>query len=435
MGIFVLIWLGQTVSLVGSHLVEFALGVWAYQQSESVTQFALISLLMYLPQVIISPVAGALVDGSDRRFWMILSDSVAAITTCALIALAYGDHLAIWHLYIAVAVNSIFTAFHWPAYTAGMTQLVPVQHLSRANAMVQGSRAAGKIIAPVLAGILVKTIQLEGVLFLDLLTFVFAVVTLGLVKFPKLEKKESVAKPQGIIAQLKMDIIYGWEYIKKREGLLWLLFLFVIIFFTEGVLQVVFWPLILSFTSSLQLGIVLCISGFGLLFGSLFLTVWGGPRRRVYGILLFVPLQGLLLCLGGFKPSIVLVAIGGFGYLFAYPIIISCNRTIWQNKVPLNLQGRVFSLQLMLEKSLAIVAYIVTGPLVDNVLEPMMSPDGILAHTLGNIIGVGKGRGIGLLFIVLGIANIITTAIASKQPRLTRVEKELPDAVEMTQVF
>lgn len=434
MRIFVLIWLGQTISLVGSHLVEFALGVWVYQQSQSVTDFAIISLLMYLPQVIISPIAGALVDNRDRRFWMILSDSVAALITCILIPLVYNNHLAIWHLYVAVAISSIFNAFHWPAYTAGITQLVPVQHYNRANAMVQASRAAGKIIGPLLAGFLVKTVQLEGVLIFDLLTFIFAVVTLALVKFPKLEKEKNLAKNTGTISQLRADILYGWQYIKEREGLLWLLCLFGMIFFTEGVLQVVFWPLILSFTSSFQLGVVLCISGFGLLFGSLFLSWWGGPRRRVYGILLFVPLQGLLLCLGGSQPSIVLVAVGGFGYLFAYPIIVSCNRTIWQNKVPINLQGRVFSLQLMLEKSLAIVAYIITGPLVDNVLEPMMSPDGLLANSLGSIIGVGKGRGIGLLFIFLGIGNIVISAIASRQPRLTRVEKELPDALEMNRV-
>lgn len=434
MRIFVLIWLGQTISMVGSHLVEFALGVWAYQQTESVTQFAVISLLMYLPQVIISPIAGALVDGGSRRFWMILGDSMSAVLTCWLFALVYADQLAMWHIYVAVGVNSIFTAFHWPAYTAGIAQLVPQQNFNLANGMVQASRAAGKIVAPVLAGVLINAIQLEGVLLIDLLSFVFAVTTLSLVKFPPVQKHEKLAFTSETWNRIRADIIFGWKYIKQREGLLWLLILFGVIFFTEGVLQVVFWPLILSFSSSIQLGIVLCISGFGLLFGSVLISTWGGPRRRVYGVLWFVPLQGLLLCLGGFQPSIISVAFGAFGYLLVYPIIVSCNRTIWQNKVPLNLQGRVFSLQLMLEKSLAIVAYCLSGPLVDNILEPWMNPGGLLADSIGRLIGVGKGRGIGLLFILLGIFNIVMVAIASKQPRLTRIETELPDGMEMSKI-
>ncbi|MGK7874940.1 MAG: MFS transporter [Xenococcaceae cyanobacterium] len=429
MRIFLLIWLGQIVSLVGSALTEFALGVWVYQKTGSVTQFALISLFIYLPKIIISPLAGALVDRWDRRWAMILSDFVAGLSTLMIMVLVLSDSLEIWHIYLAVVVNSIFNAFQWPAYAAATTQLVPKQHLGRANGMVQASRATAKLLSPAMAGFLVGIIQIQGILLIDYITFVFALVTLLSIRFPKNTSINHTHHRKASIRQLLREILSGWHYIAFRQGLLALLMLFAVIYFTEGMIQVLFWPLVLNLGSSAELGIVLSIAGCGMLLGSVVMSTWGGPKRRVHGILFFVSLQGILLCLGGLKPSISVAAVGGFGYLFAYPIIVSCNRTIWQSKVPLNLQGRVFALQLMLEKSLAILAYIFTGPLVDHIFEPLLATDGLLTSSIGKIIGVGPGRGIGLLFILIGMLNILATIVSCRSSRLLRVEKELPDAM------
>ena len=430
MKIFFLVWLGQIVSLVGSDLTEFALGVWVYQQTGSVTQFALIVLFMCLPQILISPLAGALVDRWDRRWAMIISDSLAGLVTLGMLLLVFSNQLEIWHIYLAVAIKSVITAFQWPAYTATIPQIVPVENLARANGMVQMSRATGKLLAPVMAAILEKIIHIEGILFIDLSTFVLSLVTLLLVRFPKLSPIEPTTasrKRQGNLHKLLDEIISGWNYIAKREGLLGLLMLFAVLYFTEGILQVLFWPLVLSFASSVALGAVLSIAGCGMLLGSVAISAWGGPKPRMKGILFFLFLQGGCLFLGGLKPSVPIAALGAFGYLFAYPIIVSCNRTIWQSKVPLNLQGRVFALQLTVEKLSSILAYVIAGPLVDQVLDPLLTPSGLLAGSIGKLIGVGRGRGIGLLFILLGMLNILATVVAYRQPRLRRVEKELPD--------
>jgi DHA3 family macrolide efflux protein-like MFS transporter len=415
--------------MVGSDMTEFALGVWVYQQTGSVTQFALISLFIYLPKILISPLAGALVDRWDRRWCMILSDSVAWLSTLFVMILRFSGGLEVWHIYLAVAVNSIFNAFQAPAYSAAVSQLVSPQQLGRANGMVQTTRAMARLVAPMMAGFLVSIIHIEGILIIDCLTFFAALGTLLSVRFPRLPGIHATEQRQSNIRQLLEDISFGWNYIARRQGLLGLLILLGIFYLTEGVLQVVFWPLVLNFASTAELGIVLSISGCGMLLGSVMMSVWGGPKPRIYGILFLMPLQGTLLCLGGLRPSIFLAGMAAFGYLFLYPIIVSCNQTIWQSKVPYQLQGRIFALQIAIQQSLAILAYLCTGPLVDYVFEPLMAPNGLLAGSFGHLIGVGTGRGIGLMLTLMGVMNILATVLSYQAPRLRRVEKELPDAI------
>lgn len=429
MRIFILVWWGQLVSLLGSNLTEFALGVWVLQKTGSITQFALISLCIHLPNLIASPLAGTIVDRWERRRAMILSDSVSGVVEVLVMILAFSNHLEVWHIYIAVAISSLFGAFQWPAYTAAITQLVPKHQLDRANGMVQVSRATAKILGPVIAGVLVKIIGIKGILVVDFSSFLFALVTLLSVRFPKVETRAPREKKSLGIRQLWRETVSGWNYIAVRPGLLMLMMFFIVTYFSEGLLQVLLWPMMLDSASSVGLGVVLSVAGSGMLFGSLAISAWGGPKRRMYGIFLFVFIQGACLCLGGIRSTVMVAAIVGFGYLFSRPIIATCNQTIWQTKVPLHLQGRVFALQNVLEKSLLIIALLSAGPLVDLVFDPLMATDGLLAGTIGKLIGVGPRRGIGLLFVLMGMLNILVTVIAYRTPRLRRVEKELPDAI------
>lgn len=431
MRIFILVWWGQLVSLLGSNLTEFALGVWVLQKTGSITQFALISLCIHLPNLLASPLAGAIVDRWERRRAMILSDSVSGVVEISILVLAFSNHLEVWHIYIAVAISSLFGAFQWPAYTAAIAQLVPKSKLGRANGMVQVSRATAKILGPVIAGILVEIIGIKGILVVDFGSFLFAMVTLSIVRFPKIDRTapRPNLKKNGSFGQLWSEMVSGWNYIAVRPGLLMLMMFFMVTYFSEGLLQVLLWPMVLNMASGVGLGVVLSVAGCGMLVGSIAISAWGGPKRRMYGILLFAFLQGACLLLGGMSSKVMVMAIVGFGYLFARPIIASCNQTIWQSKVPLHLQGRVFALQNVVEKSLLIVALLSAGPLVERVFEPLMAPNGLLADTIGQLIGVGPGRGIGLLFVLMGLLNILVTAIAYRTPRLRRVEKELPDAI------
>ncbi|NEP45713.1 MAG: MFS transporter [Okeania sp. SIO2H7] len=228
-------------------------------------------------------------------------------------------------------------------------------------------------------------------------------------------------------------MVFGWDYIAERSGLLKLTLFLGVTYLTDGILQVVFWPLILSLGSSQDLGFILSIGGCGMLFGSVAVSAWEGPRRRMYGIFAFVGFQGLCLCIAGLHFSIIGAGIVAFSYLFARPFVLSFNHTIWHNKVPIKLQGRVFALQRAIECGLLILTYLSAGPLVDGIFEPMMVEGGLLADTIvGHIVGVGPGRGIALLFALLGMMNVVAVAIAYQNPRLRRVEKEVPDAIGLS---
>jgi MFS transporter, DHA3 family, macrolide efflux protein len=177
------------------------------------------------------------------------------------------------------------------------------------------------------------------------------------------------------------------------------------------------------------LGTVLSIGGVGMLAGSLVMGVWGGPKRRVYGVLGARLVQGLVFFLGGLQPSAPLIAGASFIFLFAYSILVGSIQALFQSKVAPDVQGRVFAVRRMIVWSSMSLAYLVAGPLADHVFEPLLAANGPLAGSIGRLIGAGPGRGIGLLFMVMGILTMLATAVGYLYPRLRRVEDELPDMI------
>lgn len=423
---FGLIWLGQLVSLLGSGLTAFALGIWMYQRTGSVTQFALVTLCATLPTVIVSPLAGALVDRWDRRWAMIFSDTGSGISTLILALLLLTDQLAVWHIYLGILVSAIFGAFQWPAYSAAVTMLVPQEQLGRANGLIQIAFAAGQLLAPILAGVLIGQIGVGGIMIIDSVTFLFALATLAVVRIPRPPRTAEGAAAAG---SLLSEAGYGWRYVLARPGMLGMLLFSALTNFSLGVVEVVVTPLVLSFASATVLGTVLSIGGSGMLIGSVVMSVWGGPRRRMYGLFGFTLLQGLALFVGGLRPAAPLVAAAAFVFLFSAPIIIGCSQAIWQSKVPPDLQGRVFAVRSMVSWSSLPLAYLSAGPLADGIFEPLMARDSALASRLGPLIGSGPGRGIALLIMLLGIFTMLVTLAGFLYPRLRLVEDELPDIV------
>jgi MFS family permease len=429
MRVFIIIWVGQVVSLLGSKLTEFALSFWilekTYQQSGTITQFALTVLFISLPKVIFSPLAGVLVDRWNRRYGMLISDSVGGTITIGIMLLVFSNKLAIWHIYIAILISSTFGAFQQPAYMAAIAQLVPKTKLSQANGMVQASSAIAKISSPAIAGLLLQLVHLEGVLLIDCATFIFAVVSLMSVPFPQFTPNSP--QQRKIIRQIYQDILSGWDYIAARSGLVWLLKLIAISYFTTGILEIVLYPLVLQAPSRVISGLILSIGGCGMLAGSLVMTISKAPERRVSTILGCLLFQGVIILLGGMRVSLVVLAIGIFGYLFSLPIIVICNQVILQTKIPFYYHGRVFALQQTVERASSILAYILVIFLLDPILKPLMSDNEFLANTLGKFIGIGADGAIALLLILLGLVNIVAVAIAYREPRLRNLETELPD--------
>jgi MFS family permease len=424
--VFALIWLGQLVSLTGSGLTSFALGVWVYQSTGSITQYALISFFTYLPTVVLSPVAGVLVDRWDRRWVMMLGDAGAGLSTLALLLLLVTGRLEIWHIYLATTINSIGSFLQRLAYYASTTLLVPKKHFGRSSGMIQLGRAAAKVATPVLAAWLVLMIDIQGVILIDVATFIFALFTLQIVRVPKPET--SAAGQKGRDSFLS-EATFGWTYVKARPGLLGLSLFFAALNLAVDMAIVLITPLVLSFADVSTLGAILSAGGIGMLCGGAVMSIWGGPKRRINGVYGFVLLGGIAWLLGGLQPSALLVAVAVFTVFFSTQIVSGCAHAIWQSKVAPDLQGRVFSVRPVLAYPTTCIAYLLAGPLADYVFEPLLAKGGPLAGSIGQIIGTGPGRGIGLLYIVAGIFVALITIIAYSYPRLRLVEDELPDAV------
>jgi MFS family permease len=426
MAAFLTICGGQVVSLFGTGLTAFALGVWVYRLTGSVTQYSTILLFNVLPPVLLSPVAGALVDRFDRRRVIIASDCAAGLATLSLALLFFSGRLEIWHIYVALSVSSSAQAFRWPALSASMTLLVPGRQLGRASGLMQMGTAMAQVLAPLAAGALLAPLGVAGLLEIDFSTFLFAVVTLLAVRIPRPEAAAASDGKESVAGQLA----YGWNYLRQHPGLLALLCLFAGSNFTMGLLTVLITPLVLSFSSPQVLGTVLSVAGGGLLAGGLVMALTGGPRRRLAGIGGAFLVQGLALLLGGWRISAPQIAALAFVFLFGFAVINTCSQALWQSKVPAGVQGRVFATRQMIALSALPLSRLVAGPLADKVFEPLLLPGGRLAGSLGRVLGVGPGRGIELLLIVLGAFNLLVLAAAWSYPRLRRLEDEMPDLTQ-----
>lgn len=423
---FGLMWLGQLVSLIGSGLTRFALAIWVYERTGSATQLTLITVFAFLPGLLAAPFAGALVDRWDRRWVMFWSDLGPALGTLAIVLLIRADALQTWHIYLVAALASVFNTFQWPAYIAATTLLVPRKQLGRANGMLQFGHASAEIVAPILAGLLIATVGLDGVILIDFGTFLFAAATLLLVRIPRPQVSAAGRAAKG---SLLSEAAYGWTFIRERPGLLGLLFYFAMINLVISTATVLVTPLVLSFASPQVLATVLSTASAGLLTGSVVMTLTGGPRPRIHGVLAFGLLFGVALVLAGLRPDVRLVSVALFLLMSGAPIINGSSQAIWQAKVPPDVQGRVFAVRRLIAQFTAPLGFLCAGPLADHVFGPLLLPGGPLAGSVGRMLGVGPGRGIGLLYITLAILPILTSLWGYAQPRLRNVEAELPDAV------
>lgn len=424
---FYIIWFGQLISTIGSGLTGFALGIWIYQQTGSVTLFALNLLAFSLPNLILSPITGLVADRFDRRLVMISSDALAGLSSLAIGLLYWLGALEIWHIYLATVVNAGCNTLQYPAYTAATTLLVPKDKLGNASGMVQISEALAQLFAPAVAGALFLYSGLAGILIVDFVTFFFAVFTLAVVRFPQPEKSEAglASKEESVWHNLT----FGWRYLWKRPGLLGLLAYFAAFNLISGMISPLLSPMLLDMSSPDVVGYVASAIGMGMLIGTIAMSAWGGPKRRIIGVLLFGGLSGLTIAGLGASSSIWMITLFGFLAMLLTPVMGGSSQALWQVKVEPDVQGRVFAVRRMIAWSTTPIAFLVAGPLADRVFEPLMAADGPLASTVGQVLGTGDGRGTGLLFVVLGLLCTTLSIVAYLNPRVRLVEDELADVL------
>jgi DHA3 family macrolide efflux protein-like MFS transporter len=424
---FSIVWLGQLVSVSGSGMTRFALTLWVYEQTGSATALAVVAVFSFAPAVIFSPIAGVIVDRVSRKKVMIASDFAAGLSTVALLVLYSTGHLQIWHLWAAGFFASAFESFQFPAYSSAITTMIDKKHFTRANSMLSMVESASLIIAPIAAGALYYTLGINGIMLIDIATFVFAIGMLLLVIIPN---PVQTAVGRASRGNLLTESAFGFRYIYSKPSLLGLLLIFFATNFTFGLAMILFQPMILARTgqNALILGTIGTMFGVGGVVGGLVVAAWGGFKRRIHGVLLGLILESLFgLIIMGVGQSLPLWAAGAFLAMFFMPLINGSSQAIWQAKVSPDIQGKVFATRRLIAQISAPVAMILGGRLADVVFEPAMAPGGALAPVFGPLVGTGPGAGMGLLFVFAGILGVIVALAGYLVPVVRQVESRLPD--------
>jgi predicted MFS family arabinose efflux permease len=275
---------------------------------------------------------------------------------------------------------------------------------------------------------LLTLVDIDGVMLLDVITFLVAVTSLLLIRIPMPPASSTEGADSGSMWQ---EVSFGFRYIFRRRGLLGLLLIFVgINLFATLTYFSVLPALILARTGSNELALATVQSALGIggVVGGLLVSLWGGPRRRIHAILAGAAISFLL---GDFLfavgRSVPVWAAAGFLAALFIPFITSANQTIWQIKVAPEVQGRVFSVRGMLQLMSMPVGYLLAGPLADHLFEPAMAAGGSWAGLFGWLVGTGPGAGIALMFFCTSLLGMAMSLSGYLFPAVRNIEGELPD--------
>jgi MFS family permease len=425
---FSLVWIGQIVSVLASGMTTFAMTIYMYQQTKSATAMAFVQVAYITPFLIMSPIAGVMVDRYNRKLMMMVSDIAGGTATLTLFILFATGQLQYWHIYVASAIAGIGTTFQWPAYSAAISVMLPKEQYGRANGMMSLIEAGPGVVSPFLAGALIPLITIGGILLLDTITFWLAIAALAIVFVPQPPKTAEGEKSQGGFLK---EAGFGFRYIFARPSLLGLQMVFFFGNLFLGISFAVLAPMLLARTgqNTLALGSVESAGSIGMVIGGIGMSAWGGFKKRVHGVLLgwmFASLGGDIIFGLGHGLTIWVPAIF-FGSLFS-PLINGSNQAIWQAKVASDLQGRVFSARRLIAWFTNPISPIIGGTLADFVFEPAMkSQSNGMAQLLGPIFGVGPGAGMSLLICLCGIGAFLVGLCGYFIPAIRDAEKLLPD--------
>lgn len=417
------VWVGQLVSQVGTAMTGFAMTIWVYQESGSVTRLGLMLLAVNLPGILLAPTAGVIVDRLDRRIVMLAADGVAGLGSLTLALLFFSDTLDYLQILAVVAVSSAAGAFQEPAYRAAVPTIVSKEQLGRANGLVELAPAVGTLLAPAVAGALLLAVGLGAVLTVDFVTFGVAATTLLAVRFPRVVAVTSERR------SVWSEFVEGFDYLRARRGLLYYLFLAAGLNFVFTFSNVLWVPVYLAFTDEAGLGAAMAAVGAAMIVGSLVMSAWGGPKRKVRGMLGFMAVGGLGLVLAGLRPSLPVAIAGACLLMLVVPIVNGTSNTLWQIKVAPSIQGRVFSTRRMVSQIATPIAFVTAGPVADGIFEPLLMPDGALAGSLGSVFETGPGRGSALLVSTVGVAIILMAGLAWMNGAIRHIERDVPDAL------
>lgn len=395
---FFTIWGGQAASLFGSQLIQFALVWWLTMETGSAAVLATAAAMAYIPHILLGPVSGAIVDRWPRKRVMIIADSGIAFATLALIVLFALSIVEPWHIFALLAVRSAGGSFHWPAMTAATSMMVPEEHLSRVGGLNQALQGLSGIVAPPVGAVLIAFLPMQGVLSIDIITAIIAIIPLLVLHIPEPAKGES---KKGVRATYD-DMKEGFRFLRHWPGALAVIGIVVMLNFVFAPVDALL-PLLVTERfggDAVDFATISAVVCAGILVGGLILAVWGGTKRRIVTALIGLLISGAsVLAMGLCPPDGFVFATAA---IFVAGLVISIANgsfsAIMQAAIPKAMQGRVFALTSSAAMSAAPLGLIVGAPISD-------------------------AFGVHSMYVVSGIAMIALCAFALAMPSVLRFEE------------
>ncbi|MGP1508604.1 MAG: MFS transporter [Sphaerochaeta sp.] len=397
---FIIIWVGQFFSIIGSGVSSFALSVWLYELTGKATPFALSFLCSVVPGILFAPIAGSVSDRLSRKWVMIVSDSLDAILKAVMAIFLFNGALRVWMVYPVVFISSLFSTFQRTAYSACIPMLVPKERLRKANGLNQISSATQGLAAPIIGGALYPVIGLKGLVIADLCTYVIGVSAVLLISIP--EPIREVGELLGLRV-IKSDLKYTSTLLLQNKPFLNAVIVFSVLNLLANTSIVLLGPMVLANDDSIRYGYVQTTYALSMLIGSGISGFLVEPKNylsRVFSVLI---LSGIGLIIAGCTANWIVIAFGMFVFFLLIPYANILFQTLYQMLFKKEDLGRVGSCISALLKVFSPLAFVLSGPVVDSLFEPLMASDGLWGSGfMGVMIGSGAGRGCGLMLVLCG---------------------------------
>lgn len=356
--LFKKIWCSRLISILGTGLTEFGISVWVYYSTGKVTPMMITMLCTIVPSILISPISGLICDKYNRKRIIFWADSLAAVMSLFILFYINLFEFNFGLICVFVFISSLANTFDTNAYQASITTLVKKEELKTANGLNQIIDSINTIFSPILAGILYSVIGLEGIIIIDLVSYLISMMI-----FLPVNKKNFSAMT--IQASKEKELLKGFRFIWAQKSLLLLLIYFSLLNFLFNISTALIEPFGLSVGNTIELGIIKSCGGIGILCGGFFVSFYQFKHSPSKTISIGIILEGIALFLMGSTDAILFISLGRLLFSVMVPITNTIAGTLWMKKTPQELQGRVYASRAMVAKSLIPISYLLTGPLVD----------------------------------------------------------------------
>ena len=401
---FILLWSGELISAIGGGLTSFGLGVYVFEKTGSAAGMAIVTLLGFLPTLVLSIPAGVIADRYDRRVLMMLGDGGSAIGIIYILICMLRGEVSLVQICIGVFISSVFSALLEPAYKATVSDLLTPEEYSKASGLVSLAGSARYLVSPVIAGILLSVSDVKLLLVIDICTFFLTVISTFVVKKGLKESKVSEQ------VSFKESLKTGWNAICKKRGVLLLVLVSALLTLFIGTFQILAEPLILSISNAKTLGIAETICASGMLVSSLFIGFFGIKSKYVKVLSLSLAFAGLFIFAFGMFKTVPFITAAGFGFFMMLPFANTCLDYLVRTNTDKELQGRIWGFIGFLSQIGYVIAY---------------GCSGILADSIAKVRNISVGRGAGVVVSVAGVALIILSIVMLFIKDIKKLDSEI----------